>query len=177
VPLSDVTIRFLELTPASFRPKRSTRPGVTFAKVDPAVPELSRFFYAAVGGRWFWLDRRPWTPAEWKAHLHRPDEVETWVLAVEGVPAGFVELERRDAGVFEINYLGLLDAFLGQGLGAHLLTCGVERALALGAEKVILNTCNLDHPKALANYAARGFATVRTEVRRKEVPVSAPGPW
>jgi hypothetical protein len=40
----------------------------------------------------------------------------------------------------------------------------------MGTSRVILNTCNLDHPKALANYLARGFREYRTEVQRREVP-------
>ena len=177
MPLADVTIRHLEMTaPAELRAKRSSRAGVTFARVSRPMPELNRFFYAAVGGEWFWLERRPWTLAQWSAYVSRP-EIETWVLSVDGVPAGYVELERRESREVEIKYFGLLDAFIGGGLGAHLLTEAVERAWAMGASRVVLNTCNLDHPRALANYLARGFREYRTEVRRKEVPEQAPGPW
>lgn len=177
MPLTDVVITHLELAKADFRPKHVARQDVSFSHVNPPIPELNRFFYAAVGGQWFWLDRRLWTLAQWADHMADGDKVETWVLAVAGVPAGYVELDRRGATVLEVAYLGLLTAFIGQGLGAHLLTCACERAFQMGASKVLLNTCNLDHPKARANYEARGFRPVRTEVRRKEVPDVAPGPW
>jgi len=153
------------------------RAGVAFSKVDPPIPELNRFFYAAIGGSWFWIERRSWTYAQWAAQVGRPDELETWILTVDGVPAGYVELERCADRRVEIVYFGLLAAYIGQGLGAHLLTCAVERAFEMGATKVTLNTCNLDHPQALMNYQARGFREVRTEVRQKEVPPVAPGPW
>ena len=93
------------------------------------------------------------------------------------MPAGYVELEKKGGDVVEIDYMGLLPSFIGGGLGAHLLTLAVERALAMGATRVLLNTCNLDHPKARANYEARGFKAVRTEVKIKEIPTDAPGPW
>lgn len=175
--LTDVIITHLELAEADFRPKRSDRRDVSFSHVEPPIPELNRFFYTAVGGQWFWLDRRPWTLAKWTDHLADSRKIETWILAAAGVPAGYVELDRRDDRVVEIAYLGLLSAFIGSGLGAHLLTCACERAFAMGADKVLLNTCTLDHPKARANYEARGFRAVRTEVKRKEIPESPPGPW
>lgn len=177
MPLAEITIRFLELTRESFAPKRSDQRGVSFSRVDPPMPALNRFFYMAAGGPWYWLDRRPWTLAQWTEYLARGDAIETWILSVDGVPAGYVELERRAANAVEINYLGLLGEFIGRGLGAHLVTCAAERALNMGASTVLLNTCNLDHPQALKNYNARGFREVRTEVRKKDIPVNAPGPW
>lgn len=177
MPPFEVVITHLELAPADFKPKRSPRPDVSFSHVTTPVPELNRFFYAAIGGQWFWLDRRPWSLARWTEHLADQNRIDTWILSVGGVPAGYVELERKDAGTVEIDYLGLLSAFIGGGLGAHLLTCGVERAIEMGASKVLVNTCNLDHPKARANYEARGFRAVRTEVKTKEIPSLPPGPW
>ena len=177
MPLRDVTVHFLEMaSPAELRPRRSPRAGVRFARVQRPMPELNRFFYAAVGGQWFWLERRSWTTDQWAAWVGRPD-VETRVLSVDGVPAGYCELARLPDGPIEIKYFGLLPAFIGQGLGAHLLTEAVERAWALGASRVILDTCNLDHPGALANYLARGFRDCRTEVHHREIPFDPPGPW
>lgn len=177
MPPFDVVITHLELDLGDFKPKRSDRTDVAFSHVNTPIPELNRFFYAAVGGRWFWLERRPWTLAEWAEKLANKDRIETWILSVAGVPAGYVELERRGSDVIEIDYLGLLESFIGRGLGAHLLSMAVDRAIAMGARKVLLNTCNLDHPKARANYEARGFRAVRTEVKNKEVPAEPPGPW
>ena len=177
MPLTDVTIRHLEMTsPDDLRASRSPRGGVTFARASRAMPELNRFFYMTIGGEWYWLERRAWTLAEWSAYVGRPT-VETWVLAVDGVPAGYVELERHVNGDVELIYFGLLAAFIGHGLGAHLLTEAVERAWAMGASRVILNTCNLDHPRALVNYLGRGFREYRTEVKKKDVPEQSPGPW
>jgi GNAT superfamily N-acetyltransferase len=177
MPLIEVTIRYLEMTSrGDLRPKRASREGVAFARVARPMPELNRFFYMAIGGEWFWLERRTWALAQWAAYVSRP-EVETWVLSVGGVPAGYVELELRSNGDAELLYFGLLSAFIGHGVGGHLLTEAVERAWSMGASRVILNTCNLDHPRALANYLARGFREYRSEVKRKEVPDTPPGPW
>ncbi len=172
----DVTIRYLELSsPGDFRPKRSSRTGVRFAMVPLPMPELNRFFYCAIGGQWTWYERRDWTLARWTEALG--PEIETWVLSVDGIPAGYTELKRHEDGAVELNYFGLLDAFIGDGLGGHLLTEAVERAWAMGANRVLLNTCSLDHPAALPNYLARGFKELRAETVRKQIPKLNPGPW
>lgn len=177
MPLRDVTIRYLSLdSPADFVAKLSVRAGVAFARVGAPMPELNRFFYAAVGHRWFWIDRLPWTRAQWMAYLEQPG-METWVLSVDGVPAGYAELAPHDDGSVEIQYFGLLDAFIGQGLGAHMLSETVARAWAMGARRVLLNTCDLDHPAALANYEARGFCEYKQDVQRREIPLTPPGVW
>ena len=177
MPPFEVIITHLELIPGDFKPRRSGRTDVAFSHVNPPMPEFNRFMYMTVGAPWFWLDRRPWTLAQWTEKLANKDRNETWILSAAGVPAGYVELEKKGGDVVEIDYMGLLPSFIGGGLGAHLLTSAVERALAMGATRVLLNTCNLDHPKARANYEARGFKAVRTEVKTKEIPTDAPGPW
>ena len=173
----EVVVTHLELTKSDFQPKKSDRAGVAFSRVNPVNPALNRFFYMAIGGQWFWLDRRGWTLAQWTAKVGDPAQVETWILTVDSVPAGFVELDRKDGGRVEIDYLGLLSQYIGEGLGAHLLTSACEQAFAMGATTVLLNTCNLDHPKARANYEARGLKPVRTETKTKELPAVPPGLW
>ena len=173
----DVTRHYLEIaSPGGLSGKRSARPGVRVARVDPPVPALNRFFYTAIGGDYFWLDRRPWTLAEWGRQLDTPG-LETWVLSDDGVPAGYFELERLPDAVAEIKYFGLLAGFTGRGLGAHMLTKAVERAFAIGASRVILDTCSLDHPGALLHYQARGFRVYNVETKPRELPDHPPGPW
>src|SRR5262249_46670039 len=136
----------------------------------------NRFLYTAVGGDWYWTDRLPWTYRQWRQYLERP-ELETWVLSVGGVPAGYFELKAQAGGGIEGAYFGLLPALVGGGLGGHLLTAAVERGWARGARRVWLHTCTLDHPQALANYRARGFRVYRVETEVKEEPDAPPGPW
>jgi GNAT superfamily N-acetyltransferase len=177
VTLRSVTVRHLEMkSPAELRAKRTQRGDVTFSRVDPPWPELNRFFYVGVGGDHYWVDRLAWTREQWFAHLSRP-ELETWVLSAAGLPAGYAEMERRRAGDVEISYFGLLARHAGQGLGAHMLTCTVERAWAMGANRVWLHTCSLDHPAALPNYLARGFREFRVETIQKLLPARAVGSW
>jgi GNAT superfamily N-acetyltransferase len=124
-----------------------------------------------------------WTYADWEKRL-AVKGAETWVAWVSGTPAGFVQLEPRDEGVVEVVYFGLLPAFIGRGLGGHLLDLGLRHAWDLAdrhpsvpaTRKVIVETCSLDGPAALRNYLSRGFDLVRTDTLEKPVG-EPPGPW
>jgi ribosomal protein S18 acetylase RimI-like enzyme len=170
-------IYYLEMTdPSALRPRRVARGDLEVRRAAFPLPEFNRFLYTAVGGDWYWIDRLSWTYARWLAYLDRP-ELQTWVAWVAGTPAGYFELEAQAGGDVEIAYFGLLPRFTGQRLGGHLLTEAVERAWQMGAARVWLHTCTLDHPAALANYQARGFRLFRTEERIEELPPQPPGPW
>lgn len=175
--LIDLMTWYLEMTaPADLLPSRSTRSDLLLAHVGQPMPELNRFLYTAVGGDWYWTDRLPWTYRQWHGYLNRP-ELETWVLSASGVPAGYFELEMQSGHNVEVAYFGVLPAFIGQGLGGHLLTAAVERAWTMGAKRVWLHTCSLDHPNALKHYCARGFRIYKKEVTPKEEPDLPTGPW
>ena len=78
--------------------------------------------------------------------------------------AGWYELRRvPEDGSVEIAYFGLMPGAIGRGLGKALLGCAVRDAWAMGATRVWLHTCTLDHPHALPNYLARGFRVYKTE--------------
>jgi GNAT superfamily N-acetyltransferase len=177
MPAIDVTTYYLEmLDPRDLRPKRASRADLAMVRVDPPMPVLNRFFYTAVGGDWFWIDRLPWTEQQWRTYLDRP-ELETWMLTVRGLPAGYFELETQADKNIEIAYFGLLPQFVGAGLGGHLLTCSIERGWVLGARRVWVHTCTLDHPGALANYQARGMRLYKDETQSTNIPEQPTGYW
>lgn len=170
----DVTRTHLELRGLEeLRPARVPRLECRLARTYPiSVPEY-RELYALIGSRWLWRDRLLWTDAELASYLASPD-VHVWLGRVGGETAGFFELLRtRD--LVELMYFGLTAPFMGHGLGGWLLTRAAQEAFALGAQRLILNTCTLDAPQALPNYLARGFRVVREERYRTVMPQSASG--
>lgn len=172
-----VRTTYLEMRdPSELRPARPAGTPFDLVRAEIPCPELNRFLYTAVGSDWVWYGRLPWSRARWLAWLGRP-EVETWVAYVSGTPAGYFELERQDAGQVEIVYFGLLPAFAGRGLGGALLTAAIRRAWEPGASRVWVHTCDLDHPRALRNYEARGFRVYRTEEAYEEIPDGPLEPW
>lgn len=142
------------------------------------MPAFSRHLYCAVGGDWHWRDRLTWSHQRWLAYLDRP-EVQTWVMYLEGAPAGYIELEQQAQTDVEIAYFGLIPEFTGRGLGGHLLSVGIDKAWAMGAavSRVWVHTCTLDGPHALSNYQARGLRLYREEQKAQAVADQAEGPW
>lgn len=145
----------------ALQPSEAAIAGLEIRQVGVASPEFNRFLYETVGKQWFWVDRLVWTAREWNQWVDR-DDLETWVAWVHGAPAGYFELERQSGDV-EIAFFGLLPRFIGRGLGGRLLTEAIRRAWAIGASRVWVHTCTLDHPNAQANYEARGLKVYREE--------------
>ena len=173
----DVTTYYLEMTdPQELCAKPLLRQDVDIKQAQVPCPELNRFLYTAVGGDWYWIDRLPWTYAQWREWVEQPT-LETWIAYVAGTPAGYFELEAQAEGNVELVYFGLLPQFIGTGLGGPLLTVAIERAWHMGASRLWVHTCTLDHPGALANYCARGFRLYHEETHPLELPEHSPGPW
>ncbi|HLK61114.1 MAG TPA: GNAT family N-acetyltransferase [Chthonomonadaceae bacterium] len=170
---SVVTYHLEMRSPAECRPAQRPHPGLRVERVNPPSPELNRCLYTTVGKDWHWTDRLVWTDAQWNEYAHRP-EVQTWMGYVQDTPAGYFELEKQPQDNVEIVYFGLLPDFIGQGFGGHLLTRAVECAWQMGARRVWVHTCSLDHPAALSNYQARGFRIFQTE--ETGIPAGAGGP-
>ena len=175
--MTKVTIYYLEMTSQrDLRPSSRSHPEAIIQRAEVPIPEFNRFLYSAVGGEWHWHERLSWNYERWMEWLDR-EEQETWVAYVRGTPAGYVELERQPTGSVEIAYFGLLPQFIGQGLGGQLLSHGIQRAWDIGARRVWVHTCSLDHPSALRNYQARGLRLYLEEEKWVLLPDQTPGPW
>ena len=172
-----VTTYHLEMTdPKDFRPSTKRRDNLEIRRAEIPCPELNRFFYTAVGGNWFWIDKLKWSYDEWRKYVDRA-ELHTWYAALSGTPVGYFELEGQSNSNVEIAYFGLLPQFVGRGLGGPFLTAAIDRAWQMNAKRVWVHTCSLDHPGALANYQARGFRVFKEVVVEEELPEKTPGPW
>jgi GNAT superfamily N-acetyltransferase len=134
----------------------------TVERLEECPPWLWRHLYSEVGREYHWVDRLGWSDEEIQRYLADP-ALELWVLREVGEPAGYFELRTHADGAVEIAYFGLLPSAIGRGLGKYLLTQAVERAWALGANRVWLHTSSLDHGSALPNYLARGFSVWKQE--------------
>lgn len=168
-------ITFLEMTERPSRAPAPHPPRLKLALIRAEKPTLSfsRYLYDAVGRPWWWYERKQWDDARLAAVV-RHERYETYVLYVAGVPAGYFELDRRDAPVVELAYFGLMPEFIGLRLGPYLLDQAVDLAW-LGPpvpRRVWVNTCDMDHPKALSLYQRAGF--VAYDRRVKEFPDPRP---
>ena len=96
--------------------------------------------------------------------IHDP-LVEIFVLYVDGVPAGYAELDRRKPDEVELAYFGLVPQFMGRKLGPFLLNWAVDTAWFSKPKRLWVNTNNLDHPRALQIYQKAGFVPYRQEIK------------
>lgn len=159
----EVTRTYLQMTNPGEHLRAEYPPDFPVVRVEKCTVAFYRFLYAAVGGRYQWVDRLAWTDDQVRRHLERPD-ISIQVLYIGGAPAGYFELEPHPDGSVEIAYFGLMQEFLGQGLGKMLVSCAIDRAWEKGANRVWLHTCTLDDPAAMPNYLKRGFQPYKTEV-------------
>jgi ribosomal protein S18 acetylase RimI-like enzyme len=174
--LIDVIIHSLEMRDQSeFMPSNRTISNLQIKRAEIPLPELNRFLYTAVGGDYFWIDRLPWTYAQWQTWLERP-ELETWLAYLNGTVAGYFELERQGDSV-EISIFGLIPKFTGLGIGGILLSHCIARAWEMKPTRVWVHTCSLDGAQALANYQARGFKVFHQETKTENLPERSPGAW
>ena len=119
-------------------------------------PDFYRRLYDEVGRQWHWVSRRYWSDRKLAAEL-APPATEIFVLWHKSRPIGFVELNWRLHPTAEIVFLGLVGDAIGSGLGAALLRFALRHIVAKGASMVRIQTCSLDHPRALALYQEVGF--------------------
>jgi ribosomal protein S18 acetylase RimI-like enzyme len=162
----DVVITYMEMTAPPTRPSVPLPAGKhALLRVDQPTVAFYRFLYNTVGEAWLWTDRRRMSDERLQAEIDHP-EVELYVLYSGGQPAGFVELDRRKKPAVSFNYFGLMPAFIGRGLGKYLLNWAVDQAWSYAPEKLIVDTCSLDHPRAIGEYQRAGFRPVRQVQKR-----------
>jgi GNAT superfamily N-acetyltransferase len=150
---------YLHMTaPSDFRPAFLPAGALGDARVMKMngvdVP-FYRFLYGSVGEPWRWRDRLVMPDDDLAAALAAPG-TSVYVLYMGGLPAGYFEL-RGENGDVELGYFGLRPAYVGRGLGKHLLSLAIQQAWDGGAKRLWVHTCNLDAVQALDNYQKRGF--------------------
>lgn len=123
--------------------------------------------YDAVGRDYAWEDihhRAHDEIADWLS----TDKMALYTLFENGWPQGFFLLEEAEAGVIDLAYFGLVREAVGKGLGSWLLRTAILTAWDRpGTRKMTVNTCTLDHPRALQTYQKHGFLPVRREERTR----------
>ncbi|MBL4541919.1 MAG: GNAT family N-acetyltransferase [Rhodobacteraceae bacterium] len=170
------TVTWLEM---DARPARPMAPlpgniGGTILRADDPPVWYFRALYDAVGRDYAWDDMHDEPEDKLKVMLHDP-AVSMYTLMAAGWPHGFFLMDWRQEGRAEIANFGLVPQAIGRGLGAFLLDTAIqtgwERA---GVRKLTVNTCTLDHPRALQRYQKHGFQPVaqqqRSRVLRRDLP-------
>lgn len=166
----DFTITYLEMTVA---PENAPAPLPDDIRLERAIDPPVWYFlslYDAVGRDYEWQDRFDQAendPVALQAFVRDP-EVVIYTALGNGWPQGFFVLDWRESGICDLAYFGLVPQAVGKGFGRALLETAIARGWAYdGVEKMTVNTCTLDHPRALGLYQKLGFEPVEREERRR----------
>ena len=125
--------------------------------------QLNKFFYKEIGKKHRWIDRLSWTEKNWIKYVTSPD-VKTYVLKEDLNLAGYFEqIFHNEKNDYEIAYFGVLEEFIGKKYGGYLLSEAIKESFRLGARRVWVHTCSLDHKHALENYKSRGMKIFKSE--------------
>tara|TARA_B100000676_G_scaffold269531_1_gene285550 strand:+ start:281 stop:790 length:510 start_codon:yes stop_codon:yes gene_type:complete len=131
-------------------------------KIKPDF-QLNKFFYKQVGKKYRWKDRLSWTDEFWIKYISNQN-LETYVISENDELVGFFELlYNPELKETEISYFGLLEEYIGKGIGGYALSVAITKSFEKNIKRVWLHTCTLDHPNALKNYKARGMTVFRKE--------------
>jgi GNAT superfamily N-acetyltransferase len=165
-----MTVTFLEMrAKPQALPPQQPKGKVAILRADNPPIHFYRYLYDTIGEPYYWVDRRKMDDLTLAAII-RHSQVELYVLYADGCPAGMAELDFRDASIGLIAYFGLMPEFIGKRLGYFFLYHAVANAWAKPISTLLVNTCTLDHPRALPLYQRVGFTPYSREERSVELP-------
>jgi GNAT superfamily N-acetyltransferase len=166
-----VTTYYLEMLGPSQRIVPPPREGLAVIHAKKPPVAYYRFLYDAVGRDYDWSNRKKLSDAQLAA-LMNEFWLEVHVLMVDGVPAGFAELDRQNEADIELVQFGLMAPFIGQGLGRYFLQWTIDKAWSFSPRRFWLHTCTKDHPAALPNYLKAGFKLYKEEIKEQSGEIS-----
>ncbi|MDC0054648.1 GNAT family N-acetyltransferase [Candidatus Pelagibacter sp.] len=131
---------------------------------NPNDFQLNKFFYKQIGKKHKWLDRLVWSDKTWNDYLNT-NGVNTYILKEKDDLIGYFEqIFSKENLDCEIAYFGILEEYIGKNLGGYLLSEAIKKSFEIGAKRVWVHTCSLDHKHALNNYISRGMKVFQTEI-------------
>jgi GNAT superfamily N-acetyltransferase len=154
VPSGEVgaVVTYLEMT-ERLRPKPLPDSPLRLEQWRQSDPVRYRSLFERVGGRWLWFSRLQMDDATLAAAI---GEVHA-VVDRRDIEVGFIELDFSRPGECLIRFLGLVPELAGLGHGKWLFEQLMAVAWRRGVERLLVNTCTLDHPAALPAYLRAGF--------------------
>lgn len=162
-----VTFLRMEAKPSALPPPQP-KGRVAILKAGNPPVHFYRYLYDRIGSEYYWVDRKRLSDVQLDQILQH-SQVELYVLYTEGVPAGMAELDFRDASTSQLAYFGLMPEAIGKRLGYFFLYHACMNAWAHPISKLLVNTCTLDHPRALPLYQRLGFTPYSREERYIEL--------
>ena len=164
-----MTVTFLEMNarPTALPPPQP-RGKVALLRCEKPPVHFYRYLYDTIGADYFWVDRKRLTPDKLAEVIQDPLNL-LYVLYADGSADGMDELGLRKEGVADISYFGLMPEAIGRRLGYFFFYHTCANAWAHPIQRLTINTCTLDHPRALPLYQRLGFTAYAREERFVEL--------
>lgn len=165
-----MTVTFLEMTQRPPGPVPPIPRGkIAILRAEHPTVHFYRYLYDVIGKDYLWVERRRVADAPLAKILADPG-FELYVLYADGAPAGMAELDFSRMPTARLAYFGLMPEALGRGLGGYFLYQACAICWGQPINRLVVNTCTLDHPRALPLYQRVGFVPYAREERYVEVP-------
>lgn len=168
----EVTTYFLEMRGGPTTDALASPANAEIVPAQALSAEDYLALYHGVGEPWLWYERSELS-SDALAELIDAPGVSIFLLKQDGVTAGFCELQTTATQQTQLLYFGLMQPFIGAGLGSYFLDWTVRKAFESGIERLWVHTCSLDHPRALSAYEKAGFSQYRKESGWVTIPESA----
>jgi len=164
-----MTVTFLEMSAKpSVLPPPQPRGKVALLRVEKPSTHFYRYLYDTIGKDYYWVDRKRLDSDALALVIQDPLN-RLFVLYIDGAPAGLAELDLRKAGAANISYFGLMPEAIGRRLGYFFLYHTCVNAWLEPITRLTVNTCTLDHPRALPLYQRMGFTPYDRQERFVEL--------
>ena len=170
------TVTWLEMTrrPSYDWPHAPAGPAASLLKSEGAPRWWFAMLYDAVGRDYAWEDMPERSDPEFAAWFD-PAHMRLYTLMARGWAQGFFLLDESGGEeahegetTTDLTYFGLVPEAVGRGWGTWLLRTAILTAWQReGLERLTVNTCTLDHPRALATYQKNGFTPYRRADRAR----------
>lgn len=152
-----VTVTFLEMSaPPLHYPVQPMNRALALFRTRTIPTHFYRYMMDRVGRKWQWVNVLRLDDEALAERLAAPER-EISVLYLDGAPCGFYELTSMGDGTCELTFFGLMEHATGQGLGRWFLGAAIKAGWARPADRLVVQTCTLDHPAALSLYQKLGF--------------------
>lgn len=149
--------------------KKGVPVGMNISKMDRTDVRSYRDIFKKIGGPWLWISRLKSDDDELRTILSHPD-IETYRVFDGNEDVALLELDFKQFGSMEIRYLGILNEYMGKGIGAALINFSFRRALSKNLSHVWLHTCHFDGPTAVSFYEHFGFRSTRAAIEVMDDP-------
>lgn len=129
--------------------------------------------YKNIGEEYGWSNRLLMEKKQLISLLNK-NSISIFLYYVEGVNAGYFEIDFSTPLKAEIVYLGLAPKYVGKGHGKSIMFEAIRQASNNEENLVWLHTCEYDNKRALETYLKAGFKLIKEEIIEDYYPQNHP---